>query len=46
MYVIGHLLIYIANNMDPNQTAPKGAVWLGYIVFVSLIKLVWSVFEY
>ena len=24
--------------MDPDQTAPKGAVWSGYIVFASMIK--------
>ena len=29
---------YIANNMDPDQTAPFGAVWSGFIVFASMIK--------
>ena len=28
----------IANNMDPDQTAPLGAVWSGFIVFASMIK--------
>ena len=32
---------YIANNMDPDQTAPIGAVWSGFIVFASIIKVVW-----
>ena len=36
----------IANNMDPDQTAPLGAVWSGFIVFASIMKLVWSAFEY
>ena len=29
---------YIVNNMDPDQTAPKGAVCSGFIVFASMIK--------
>ena len=33
---------YIVNNMDSDQTAPLGAVRLGFIWFAS----VWSVFEY
>ena len=32
------LVAYIANTMDPDQTAPKGAVWSGSIVFASMIK--------
>ena len=32
------LIAYIANNMDPDQTAPFGAVWSGFIVFASMIK--------
>ena len=28
----------LANNMDPDQTAPKGAVWSGFIVFASIVK--------
>ena len=39
------LVAYIANNMNPDQTAPSGAVWSGFIVFASVIKLVWSTFE-
>ena len=31
-------LYYIANNIDPDQTAPKEAVWSGFIVFASMIK--------
>ena len=27
---------HIANNMDPDQAAPKGAVWSGSIVFASM----------
>ena len=40
------LVAYIANNMDPDQTAPLGAVWSGLIVFASMIKLVLSAYEY
>ena len=29
---------YIANNVDPDQTAPMGAVWSGSIVFATMIK--------
>ena len=31
-------VVYIAINMDPYQTAPKGAVWSEFIVFASMIK--------
>ena len=39
---------YIANYMDPDQTAPVGAVWSGFIVFASMIKisLIEATFEY
>ena len=39
-------LLWCENNMDPNQTAPSVAVWLGFIVYASVIKFVWSTFEY
>ena len=29
---------YMANNMDPDQTALSGAVWSVFIVFASMIK--------
>ena len=32
------LAAYIANNMDQDQTAPKGAVWSGFIMFDSMIE--------
>ena len=32
--------------MDPDQTAPKGAVWSGFIVFASEIKLIWNAVDY
>ena len=35
-------IFYIANYMDPDQTAPFGAVWSGSIQFVAMIKEVWS----
>ena len=39
-----HLLIflvaYIANIMDPDQTAPLGAVWSGFILFAPVMKVV------
>ena len=40
------LVAYIANNMNPDETAPLGAVWLGLRVIASMLKLAWSVFEY
>ena len=39
-------IAYIANNVHPDQTAPLGAVWSGFIVFVIMVKLFWSVIEY
>ena len=45
-YVLNTLVAYIANNMDPDQTAPLGAVWSGFVVFVSKTKVVWTAFEY
>ena len=32
--------------LNPDQTAPQGAVWSGFIVFASMVKLLWSAFEY
>ena len=32
------LVACIANNMDPDKTAPLGAVWSGFIVFASIVK--------
>ena len=29
---------YIANIMNPDQTAPEGAIWSGFMVFASMIK--------
>ena len=40
------LMAYIANSMDPDETAPLGAVLSGFTVFASMIKLVWSAFEF
>ena len=37
---------YYANNMVPDQTAPRGAVWSGFIVFASVMIFVWSALEY
>ena len=43
-YVLCHLILfiflvsYIANNMDLDQFAPKGAVWSAFLVFASMIK--------
>ena len=34
------------NNMDPDQTAPTGAVWSGFIVFAAMVTVFWSAFEY
>ena len=39
------LVAHVANNMDPDQTAPKGAVWSGLAVFASMLKVFWSAFE-
>ena len=27
---------YIENNMDPDQTAPMGTLWSGFIVYASI----------
>ena len=35
VYFLGSL---IANTMDPDQAAPKGAAWSGATVFVYMIK--------
>ena len=32
--------------MDPDQTAPFGAVWSVFIVFASMLKVVWKAFNY
>ena len=39
-------LANIVNNMDPDQTAPKEAVWSGFILFAAMIQTVYSAFEY
>ena len=40
------LMAYIANSMDTDQTARLGAVWSGFILFASIIKLDRNAFEY
>ena len=40
------LVAYIANNKNPDQTETFGAVWSGFIVFASMIKVFLSAFEY
>ena len=40
------LLAYIANIMHPDQTAPLGAVWSGFIVLATMVKVFLSAFEY
>ena len=40
------LVPYIANNMDPDQTAPLWAVLSGFILFAGMMKVGWSAFEY
>ena len=32
------LVACIANNIDPDKTAPLGAVWSGAVVFASTVK--------
>ena len=39
------MVAYIANTMDPDQTAPLGTVWSEYIVFASMDNVFWSAFE-
>ena len=39
------LIAYIANNMDPDQTAP-GTVQSGFILFASMLKIVCCALEY
>ena len=38
-----HVKIYVANSMNPDQTAPRGAVWSGSTLFVCMLKLVLDV---
>ena len=40
LFCLCTLVAYIANNMDPDQTAISG-----FIVFACVIKLVWSAFD-
>ena len=40
------LVVYIANNIDPDQTAALGAVWSRFILFVTSVNTPWSAFEY
>ena len=37
---------YIANTMDPDQIAPIGAVWSGFILFALMVKIFSSAFGY
>ena len=46
LFCLCTLVAYIANNMDPDHTAPWEAVWSGFIVFDSMKTLVWHAFEY
>ena len=39
-------MAYIANTIDPGQTAPCGAVWTGFKVFASMFKVSLSEFEF
>ena len=34
------LVAYIANTMNPDQTAPLGAVWSGFVVFAFKNKII------
>ena len=45
LHLLTTLVAYNAKNMDPDQTAPAGAVWSGSILFVSMIKVVWRAFD-
>ena len=35
----------IANSVDPDQTAPSGAVWSGSALFAYVILTEWQVYE-
>ena len=43
MFARSLLEAYIANNMEPDQTPPLGAVWSGFLVFAPTVKELWSV---
>ena len=45
LFCLCTLTAYFAINTDPDQTTPLGAVGSGFIVFVSMMKLVWSAFR-
>ena len=40
------LLAYTAIIMHPDQTAPLGAVWSGFLVLATMVKVFLSAFEY
>ena len=39
-------MAYIANNMDPEQTAHLGVVWSGLMVFASTMTVFGSAFKF
>ena len=41
-----HLKVSVANSVDPDQTAPPGAVWSGSTLFVCMPKLVIDIGTY
>ena len=40
MSSVGPFKTSVANSVDPDQTAPLGAVWSGSTLFACLLKLV------
>ena len=44
-HLLCSLVVNISNNMNLDQTAPLGAVLLGFIMFASMIKVAFSAFE-
>ena len=39
-------MAYIANTIDPGQTVPLRAVWTGFKVFASMLKVSLREFEF
>ena len=44
LFISYHFELYIANNMDPNQTVPVDAVCIGFILIAVMINVVCGAF--
>ena len=44
--LLGHLMMYFENNMDPDQTAYLGSSLIRFILFASMLKVFLCTLEY